>query len=166
VEIVEAELERALAPEPDVRDTLRPLFVLRIEDTWLAVDAALVDGVLEDLGCSPVPGVPAHVLGVITHGNQVLAVLDVARFCALPPRANPAAAFSRTVVVSAGPMSVAIRADVAAGVVEVPASAIKAATVVQGASLDAFLAGECETPWGVCGLLDVPRLLDAARVRE
>lgn len=165
-EVTGAELGRERAAEPEARAEIAKLFVMRVADTWLAVEAAGVDGVLADAGCSAVPGVPAHILGVITRGDRVLALLDVARFCGLPKSRTPPIGFVRTVIFTAGQMSVGVRVDTAVGVVEVPWRAVRPTSVLQGERLLPYLVGECETPWGLCGVLDVAHLLEDARVRE
>jgi purine-binding chemotaxis protein CheW len=164
LDVTDAELERVRVPEARKEDQLRPLFLFKVEGTWLAIDASLAEAVLDDVGSSPVPGAPPHIPGVVTHGDHVLALLDIARFCGLG-EGRSAAGFSRTVVVSAGPMRVGVRAEGSAGVVEVPMGSVHAPQALQGERLLPHLLGECETPWGVCGILDVPKLLEAARVR-
>jgi purine-binding chemotaxis protein CheW len=140
--------------------------VFRVEDTWLALDARVVESVLEDQGCTPVPGAPPHVLGVIVHGERVLALFDVATFCGVAPRADSYNGFPRTFIVHAGGFTVGIRADLAAGVVDVAAPDIVAVAALQGERLVPYLLGEVKTPWGLAGLLDTARILEDACVRE
>ncbi len=165
LDITDAELERVRVPEVRHEDQLRSLFIFKVEDTWLAIDASLAEAVLDDAGSSPVPGAPPHIPGVVTHGDHVLALLDLGRFCGLGSRGG-GGSFRRTIVIAAGPMRVGVRADGSAGVVEVPVGSVHAPRALQGDRLLPHLLGECETAWGVCGILDVPKLFEAARVRS
>lgn len=162
-EITDAQLERIQEPEQRPEERRQPFFIVQIADVHIAIDAKHVEAVLDDIGCSPVPAAPAHVPGVITHRDHILALLDLAIFCQLPRRREGAQ--PRTVVIASGPLRAGVRCVAAAGVVEIAQGALRPPTVLAGGALVSFLVGECETPFGLCGVLDVPALLEAARVR-
>lgn len=93
----------------------------------------------------------------------MLALLDLAAFCRLPKRSGGAS--RRTVVLASGLLRAGLRCAAAWGVVDVAQMALRSPTVLRSEGLKPFLRAECETPWGLCGVVDVPALLEAARVR-
>jgi len=162
--VIDAEITRSHAPSAADEQATESLFVFSVEGSWIAVRASHVERVLEQGACSSIPGAPAHVLGVIADGDQVLPVMDLATLCALPARRAPAD-FGRIVVVSDGPLVVGVRAEAAAGVLEVEAANVRSPTVSSTGALAAFVDGEVDSPWGLCAIINLPILFEAARVR-
>ena len=70
----------------------------------------------------------------------------------------------RLVVVSNDGCTAGIPVDRALGVIQVGDAEVKSPEVLSGGVLREYLTGELESSTGVVGLLDLPRVLEAARV--
>lgn len=144
------------------------LFLFRLREVWLAVEADAVEAVISSEAPTPIPIAPDHIEGVRLHGDNVVAVVDLARFLRLPETgpSSDDAGFSRTLIVSAGGLRAGLVCDRAAGVFQIDAAALEAPRVLTGERLLQFLSAEVDTPRGRAGVLDGAALLEAARVRE
>lgn len=63
-----------------------PALVFAVGDERCCIDTSTVVEVLRYAKCSPVPGAPAALLGVINVRGQIYSVLDLARLLDLPAR--------------------------------------------------------------------------------
>ncbi|HEY3447909.1 MAG TPA: chemotaxis protein CheW [Myxococcales bacterium] len=169
-----AEALRARAAQAPAAERGRTaLLVCRVGGAWLAFEAAHVQAILETRLPSPVPHTPPHVLGVISHGEAALAVVDLAAFFRLDAQRPPEAARSagevlgleRIVVVSAGGLTAGLRCEKVAGVREVAGALPAPRGVLQGERIAPFLVAELAEPEGVIGVLETVALLDALRVK-
>lgn len=150
-----------LAPE-DVEAVL----VFHVRGAQLALRAADVNGLLAVQPPTRIPHAPSYVLGLVRHGERALAVVDAAALLGL--EGQPVAdgeAPRRIIVVSAGGMEVGLLCDRAAGIQPTPRRDWRPRSVLQGEQLAAHVSSELEGPGGIIGLLDLPALLDAARIR-
>lgn len=158
------------SPDEDapVRVGTRPLFLFHLREVWLALPADAVEAVISSEAPTPIPIAPDHIEGVRLYGDNVIAVVNLARFLRLPEASasNGDAGFSRTLVVAAGGLRAGLICDRAAGVYQADEAALEAPRVLTGEQLLRFLSAEVDTPRGRAGLLDGAALLEAVRVRE
>jgi len=140
--------------------------VFSVSGIDLAVPARDVEQVTAVDEPTPIPGAPAHVLGLVAAGDRVLPVVDLERFLDLGggrgKDVDPM--FRRTLVVQGGDYEAGLVCHRARGLVTVAASDRRPPTVLQGARLRPFLTSEIDSPRGVVGLLDPLALLQAAAV--
>ena len=166
-EALRAQTTRAPAAE-QVRTAL---LVCRVGGAWLAFEAEHVQAILEARAPAPVPQTPPHVLGVISHGEGALAVVDLAAFLHLGNshdlRAGPseAMALERIVVVAANGLQAGLLCNNVSGEREVTGTLPAPRGVLQGERLTPFLVAELPEAEGVVGVLATAPLLEALRVK-
>ena len=133
----------------------------RIGDVLLLCPAANVEAVT--LWDEPLrlPRVPSHVLGFVTYDQRALAILDLGRFLDLGDPAR--SAYTRTLVVTAGAYRVGIPVDAVLGVVTVEPDTREAPSGAIAGALAQYVTAEVELGGELAALLDLPRLLEAAR---
>lgn len=144
------------------------VLLVRVAETWLGLDARVVEEVISVEVPSPLPFAPPHLLGVIVHNERVLPLVHAGRLFGLTPAADDGRrdhSFERTIILSTLGMSAGLLCDRAAGVVEVSAAALEPITLMKGQALARFLIGEMDTLRGRCGVVDVDALFDAARIK-
>ena len=107
------------------------------------------------------PRVPAHVLGLVTYDQRALAILDVGRFLGLEDAGHPG--FTRTLVITAGEYRVGVPVSTALGVVEVEPADREAPSGAIAGSLAQYVTAEVTLHGELAALVDLPRLLEAAR---
>ncbi|MGC4113813.1 MAG: chemotaxis protein CheW [Myxococcales bacterium] len=147
-----AETLRAQAAQAPAAERGRTaLLVCRVGGAWLAFEASHVQAILETRAPSPVPHTPPHVLGVISHGESALAVVDLASFFRLDGEraggesarnAGEALGLERIVVASAGGLTAGLRCEKVAGVREVGGAFPPPHGVLQGERIVPFLVAE------------------------
>lgn len=147
---------------------MRDLFSFRVGPIDLAVDVPTVTAVIDVTTPTPVPGCPAFILGVVSHGERILPVLDVAKLLEIGMDGAGAAAgeetYRRLLVVSSDGLDVALLCDRVRGLVQVADAEVAAPSVLQGTLLRRYLAAEVDLEQGVTGVLDLGTMLEAARV--
>lgn len=132
----------------------------RLGDALLLCPAANVEAVTMWEEPLTLPRVPAHVLGLVTYDQRALAVLDLGRFLGI----TRAAAYTRTLVVTAGGFRVGVPIDSVLGVVVVPCSDRQPPTGAIAGPVAQYLTSQVTLDGDLAGLLDFERLLEAARV--
>ncbi len=105
------------------------------------------------------PRVPAHVLGLVTYDQRALAILDLGLFLGL----SEGTGYTRTLVVTAGDYRVGVPVDLALGVVEVATADRRPPSGALTGPLAQYLTSEVTLDGDLAGLLDLERLLEAAR---
>jgi purine-binding chemotaxis protein CheW len=151
----------ATAPsQARAHEEIHALFAFRVGSSLLACPAEAVAAVIATTPPTPLPRVPAHVLGLVNHDHRALAVLDLGRVLGLD--AGPAPS-TRTLVLQGGEYRVGVPVGAALGVATVPSTDLRPPSGAFGPRVEAFLRAECETPHGRAAWLDLPRLLEAAR---
>ena len=142
----------------------RALFVFTVAGVGLAVPALEVDAVapLEEL--TPIPGAPAHIPGLVTAGDRVLPLVDLAEFLGLSEAGERDPMFRRVLFVRVGDLEAGLVCQRARGLVSVPLTHLREPNVIEGARLRPFLAAEMDSGAGVVGVIDLKALLDAASV--
>lgn len=156
---------RSVVPEGEVQ--VGAVLLVRVGETWLGLDARLVEEVIAVEVPAPLPFAPPHLLGVIVHNERVLPLVHTARLLGLPTdESKRDQSFERTIILKVGAMSAGLLCDRAAGVIEVEAGSLEALSLMKGQALSRFLQAELDTPRGRCGVVDIEALFDAARIHE
>jgi purine-binding chemotaxis protein CheW len=142
-----------------------PLVVFTVMGVDLAVRAAAVTSVSASENHTPLPGAPPHILGLVTNGDRIVALVDLARFLELPVVDDPNddALFYRTLFVRAGEMEAGLRCNRARGLRLIDADQLREPKVLQGSRLAPFLDSELDGD-KIVGVLNLPALLEAAAV--
>jgi chemotaxis signal transduction protein len=133
--------------------------------TRVAVDARLVEEVVDVGPLTPLPRSPRHVDGLAQVRGRPVPVLDLARFFALRGEIDAIDETPRLVVVRASAMEVALVAR-SVLVDDVAPDAIRRSGIAYGERLRPHVRAETPTRRGYAVLLDLPGVLAAARVRE
>ncbi len=143
------------------------LLAFRSGGAALAVRVGLVDEIAEIRVVSPIPRAPAHVPGVMMLRGRAVPVLDLQRFLDLPVAPEPAeASVRRVLAITTAGYRVALLHDAVIGIHHVPAARLGLPAVTVGETLRKYASAEYQGPAGVVTVLDLPALLDAARVRS
>jgi chemotaxis signal transduction protein len=148
------------------------LLAFRVGNSWMAVPVQLVAEVCDFSLPTPVPTVPPHIPGVFTLRGQVVPLLDLEVFLNLaqsPPAEDAGErerSFSRILLVAAGGMRVGLVCHQVRGVMDPRAEKLHQPEVVQGERLQELVLAEMEQEQGLVFVLDLPRLLQAARVKR
>lgn len=137
-------------------------FCLRLFGGRYAFEAALVTEVVRLGPLTRLPAAPPFLTGVFTHRGEVLPVLDVGQLCgqgAVPVRPS-----TRAAIVHCGPWKVAVVAEAVEGLIAVPKRALEPPPA-ESSGMAEFLSGVAQDRLGAVAILDMPRLVEAARAR-
>ncbi len=158
--------EGAEGAEDAAEGPKRALFVFTVAGVGLAVPALDVDAVAPFEDLTSIPGVPSHIAGLVTAGERVLPLVDLADFLDLADgdagERDPL--FRRVLFVRAGDLEAGLVCQRARGLVSVPLADLRGPNALEGARLRPFLEAEMDSDAGVVGVLDLKALLDAASV--
>jgi purine-binding chemotaxis protein CheW len=121
------ERARLLARQPQgagAADEGMLLVAFRLADERFAVEARYVREVLRLGGCTPLPGAPPFVHGIVNLRGEILDVLDLRPLLGLPGNASsePAGPAARVVVLGVDRAEMGLLVDAAEEVVRVPAA--------------------------------------------
>jgi purine-binding chemotaxis protein CheW len=137
------------------------LFGLRIMGGRYAFAASLVMEVVRLGPITRLPAAPSFLRGVFTHRGEVVPVLDIGSLVGKAPIViGPS---TRTAIVRSGPWHVAIVADAVDGLVDVENLE---PPLADGGGISAFLAAVGRDSLGSIAVIDLPRLIEAARKRS
>jgi len=137
------------------------VFVLAIDDCRLAVPLSTVQTVTRAVAVTALPKAPAVVDGVIDLHGKLVPVLDVRSRFGLAPRAlSPTEHF---LIASAGKRTVALRADRALEVMQIPCEQIERIDGVV-ANTD-YVAGVAKLADGLVLIHDLETFLSAAEAK-
>ncbi|HVO19482.1 MAG TPA: chemotaxis protein CheW [Anaeromyxobacter sp.] len=137
-------------------------FSLRILGGRYAFEAALVTEVVRLGPLTRLPAAPSFLPGVFTHRGEVLPVLDIGQLVgqgSIPVRAS-----TRAAIVHCGPWKVAVVSEAVEGLVAIPRRAVEPPPA-ESSGVAEFLAGVAQDRKGAVAILDMPRLVEAARAR-
>ncbi len=137
------------------------LFGLRILGGRYAFAASLVTEVVRLGPITRLPAAPSFLRGVFTHRGEVVPVLDIASLVGKAPVVTGPS--TRTAIVRSGPWHVAIVADAVDGLVDI---VNLEPPLADGGGISAFLAGVGRDSLGSIAVIDLPRLIEAARKRS
>lgn len=150
------------------------LITFRVGDTWLAVAAMCVEEICDQSPPMAVPRAPAYVPGVINLRGHAIPLLDLHEFLHLPAASQGATdtyrpseeTIPRVLLVGAAGMRVGLLCDQVGALEQVPKTQLRPVTAIHGQALATLTRAELVTPTLLAVLLDVPALLEAARVRK
>jgi purine-binding chemotaxis protein CheW len=137
-------------------------FSLRILGGRYAFEAALVTEVVRLGPLTRLPAAPPFLTGVFTHRGEVLPVLDIGQLVgrgSIPVRAS-----TRAAIVHCGPWKVAVVSESVEGLVAIPRRALEPPPA-ESSGMAEFLSGVAQDRLGAVAILDMPRLVEAARAR-
>ena len=157
MELLTAESESESESESEV------LVRFRVSSTQLAVPAICVDEIVTLETPTVVPGVPRHVAGIVAVRGDAVPLLDLAELLGLGEAEQLEDRDPRVLVVRGGPYRVGLICDLVAGVAAVASARLASAETVQPPELRRFAEAQIDLGAGVAVLLDVARMLEAAR---
>jgi len=137
-------------------------FSLRILGGRYAFEAALVTEVVRLGPLTRLPAAPSFLPGVFTHRGEVLPVLDIGQLTgqgSIPVRAS-----TRAAIVHCGPWKVAVVSEAVEGLVAIPRRSVEPPPA-ESSGVAEFLSGVAQDKRGAVAILDLPRLVEAARAR-
>jgi purine-binding chemotaxis protein CheW len=137
-------------------------FCLRILGGRYAFEAALVTEVVRLGPLTRLPAAPPFLVGVFTHRGEILPVLDIAQLAgqgSIPVRPG-----TRAAVVHSGPWKVAVLSEAVEGLLAIPRRTVEPPPA-ESSGVAEFLAGVAQDRKGAVAILDMPRLVEAARAR-
>ena len=143
-----------------------------VSSTQLAVPAASVDEIVSLEAPTLVPGVPRHVAGIVAVRGDAVPLLDLGALLGLgaagPGAASVPSGLSedrdpRVLVVRGGPYRVGLICDLVSSVAAVALARMTSAETIQPPELRRFAEARVDLGDGMAVLLDLPRMLEAAR---
>jgi purine-binding chemotaxis protein CheW len=137
-------------------------FCLRLLGGRYAFEAALVTEVVRLGPLTRLPAAPSFLPGVFTHRGEVLPVLDIGQLVGLG--GVPVRASTRAAIVHCGPWKVAVVSEAVEGLVAIPRRALEPPPA-ESAGVAEFLSGVAQDRKGAVAILDLRRLVEAARAR-
>jgi purine-binding chemotaxis protein CheW len=137
-------------------------FCLRILGGRYAFEALLVTEVVRLGPLTRLPAAPSFLPGVFTHRGEVLPVLDIGQLVGQGSIAIRAS--TRAAVVHCGQWKVAVISDGLEGLVVIPRRHMEAPPA-ESSGMAEFLSGVARDKLGTIAVLDLPRLVEAARSR-
>jgi purine-binding chemotaxis protein CheW len=159
---------QAGSPSDHPSDTTEALFAFSCDGIRLSVPAALVSQVIAFEPPTKVPRTPAHILGLLPYGEGSIAVLDTSRFLGLGPDPSESIDRSmfRSVIVRAGDLEAGLLCQHAHGVASIRTDDLAPPEETGRGRLREFLHATVPIGDERAGLLDLGRLLEAARARS
>jgi purine-binding chemotaxis protein CheW len=137
-------------------------FCLRILGGRYAFEAPLVTEVVRLGPLTRLPAAPPFLPGVFTHRGEVLPVLDIGQLVGQGTiTIRPS---TRAAVVHCGPWKVAVISDGLEGLVVIPRRQLEPPPA-ESSGMAEFLSGVARDRLGTIAVLDLPRLVEAARSR-
>ncbi|GEJ55679.1 chemotaxis protein CheW [Anaeromyxobacter diazotrophicus] len=140
------------------------LFCVRLLGGRYAFEASLVTEVVRLGPLTRLPAAPPFLPGVFSHRGEILPVLDVNQLLGLRPL--PLGAATRAAVVRAGAWKVAVLAEAVEGLVELDRATLQAPPAEAPGGAAEFLSAVARDARGELAVLDLPRLVEAARARS
>jgi purine-binding chemotaxis protein CheW len=137
-------------------------FCLRLLGARYAFEAPLVTEVVRLGPLTRLPAAPSFLPGVFTHRGEVLPVLDIGQLVgqgAIPIRPS-----TRAAIIHSGPWKVAVISEGVEGLIALPRRAIEPPPA-ESVGMAEFLSGVGRDRHGTIALLDLARLVEAARSR-
>ena len=137
-------------------------FCLRLLGGRYAFDAPLVTEVVRLGPLTRLPAAPSFLPGVFTHRGEVLPVLDVGQL--VGQNAVPIRPSTRAALVHCGPWKVAVVSEAVEGLVSISRRNLEPPPA-ESSGVAEFLSAVGRDKHGTIAVLDLPRLVEAARAR-
>ena len=146
------------------------LVSLLVHGAWIAIDAKYVSRVAEAARMTPLPRAPSHIPGLVLIGARAVPVMDLGDFLGLNRRRREEPADNdappRLVVCAAGAFKVAIPCAAVRVEHEIAVSLLTPPQVSRGDVLGRYAVNELDTGTDVVTVVDLPTVLEAARVKR
>jgi purine-binding chemotaxis protein CheW len=139
------------------------LLRFRVGAAELAVPASFVEEIVDRGPLTAVPGVPAHIPGILGVRGEAVPILDLHRFLGLSGGLDDEERPPRVLVVRFGRYRVGLLCDRVAGVAVFDESQLESPHAAQPPPLRSYARAEIDVGSSIAALLDLPRLLEAAR---
>lgn len=146
------------------QDSVLQWVTFLLDGETFGVNVMQVREVLRYSEVAPVPGAPAHVLGIINLRGNVVTVIDTRNRFGLPP--GEITEQSRIVVIEAESHVVGILVDSVAEVVYLRGSEIEAAPSIGSDDSAQYIQGVCHKQGKLLILVDLDKLLRAEEWQE
>ncbi|MBI1923248.1 chemotaxis protein CheW [Candidatus Poribacteria bacterium] len=148
----------ARAQENEVEDS-RILVSFSLGDEQYGIDAQHIEVIIEPLKIFQVPCVPEYIMGVINLRGEIISIIDLKRFFALPQGEVDDRA--RIIVVQDGGVKVGFLVDSVSGMAHVPVSWIQAPlSTIEKIKAD-YIDGEVHIDKRLLGTLNVENIIAA-----
>lgn len=141
----------------------------RVAGHWLAVDASHVEEISDQLTLLPIPRAPAHVPGLMNVRGHAVPLLDVRAFLDIKPAGRESSSTDervRVILTHAGEMRVGLVCDQVRSLEHVDEGLLRSPAGLEGLKVGGFARAQAELATGMVTLLDLPKLLEAARVQR
>lgn len=139
------------------------LFGIRLLGGRYAFEAPMVTEVVRLGPLTRLPAAPSFLPGVFTHRGEVLAVLDLAQL--MGQAAIPIRLATRAAIVWCDPWKVAVVADDVEGLIVMERRHLEPPPA-EGGGVSEFVSAVGRDEQGTVAVLDLPRLIQAARARS
>lgn len=137
-------------------------FCLRLLGGRYAFEAPLVTEVVRLGPLTRLPAAPSFLPGVFTHRGEVLPVLDIGQLVGQP--SVPIRASTRAALVHCGPWKLAVVSESVEGLLTIPRKDLEPPPA-ESTGVAEFLQAVARDAHGPVAILDLPRLVEAARAR-
>src|SRR5512145_3500107 len=137
-------------------------FCLRILGGRYGFEAPLVSEVVRLGPLTRLPAAPSFLPGVFTHRGEVLPVLDIGQLVGQSPL--PIRPSTRAAIIHCGPWKVAVVSEAVEGLVAVPRRSLEPPPA-ESSGVAEFMTAVARDAEGSIAVLDLPRLVEAARSR-
>ncbi len=149
-------------PSPQGSGSDAWFFCLRVLGGRYAFEAPLVTEVVRLGPLTRLPAAPSFLPGVFTHRGEVLPVLDIGQL--VGHTAVPIRPSTRAALVHCAPWKVAVVSEAVEGLVVIPRRALEPPPA-ESTGVAEFLSAVGRDKSGPVAILDLPRLVEAARAR-
>lgn len=139
------------------------LLRFRVAGAQLAIPVVAVEEIVDHGALTAIPGVPSHIPGIVAVRGEAVPLLDLEAFFGLPPGEKVEDRSARVLVVRVEPYRVGLLCDVVAGVAVIAPPALETPRACQPPALRDFAAAELDLGDAVAAVIDLRRLLEAAR---
>jgi purine-binding chemotaxis protein CheW len=163
----------AAAQEAAERASVHASWVtFRVAGQWLAVDATHVEEICDQAGVHAIPHAPKHIPGIINVRGHAVPLLDIERFLDLhgedadTERPSDERARKRVILTHAGDMQVGLLCEQVRSIDHLEGNSLQQPIGLDGLKLGGFARLQADMSPGVVTLLDLPKLLEAARVQR
>lgn len=139
---------------------LMGLLLFRLGDEWYAVRIEGVREIYNEYVITPVPCVPAHILGVINIRGEIMSVADLAALMGLSVERNGESEQLPAIVVSNDVVSTAIVADEIGDIVDIARDAIEPPLAVMDKTHAEYVSGSVYIGRMLIGVVNLDKVLE------
>ncbi len=141
----------------DETDDRMGILLFRLDEEWYAVKVADVREIYQEYTITPVPCVPAFILGVVNIRGEIISVTDIAALMRLG--ASAVEDGSPAIVIQNNECTTAMVVDEIGDITDVPADSIEPPLSVMDKAHAEYVAGSIYLGERLIGLVNVDRVL-------